>query len=98
MKKRHAAKPDAPALEWLSDLSGKTARVTSVGSRTLMVENHRGILVYEDDRVLLSTRCGAIEITGQSLRLSEVRPDALIVRGEIRHVNLPCGEEPSDAR
>ena len=96
MKNRHIARPDAPALEWLSDLSGKTARITSVGSRMLMVENHRGILLYESGRILLATRCGAIEITGEDLSLSEVRQDALIVRGEIRHVELPCSGRPCD--
>ena len=93
MKNRHSAKPDAPALEWLSDLSGKTARITSVGSRMLLVENHCGILLYEDARILLASRCGAIEICGDGLSLSEVRKDALIVCGQIRHVNLPCSED-----
>ena len=94
MKNKRSAKSGAPALEWLSDLSGKTARITSVGSRMLMVENHRGIVCYEEGRIRLATRCGAIEILGEGLCLSEVRQDALIVRGEIRHVELPCGEEP----
>jgi len=93
MKRKPSARPDAPALEWLSDLSGKTARITSVGSRMLMVENHRGILLYESGRVMLASGCGVIEIAGEKLSLCEVRRDALIVRGEIRHVNLPCGKE-----
>lgn len=93
MKNRRLSRTDAPALEWISDLTGKTARITSIGSRMLMVENHRGILVYESERILLATRCGAIEIIGAGLSLSEVRSDALIVRGEIRHVELPCGED-----
>lgn len=93
MKNRRSAGIDAPALEWLSDLSGKTARITSVGGKSLLVENHRGILSYESGRILLSTRCGNIEISGENLCLTEVRRDALVVRGEIRHVELPCGEE-----
>jgi len=93
MKNKRRTGINVPALEWLSDLSGKTARISAVGGKTLMVENHRGILAYESERVLLATRCGAIEITGENLRLSQVRTDALVVQGEIRHVELPCGED-----
>ena len=80
----------SPALEWLGDLSGKTARISSVGSHSLMVENHTGIEKYSDKSVCLNTRCGIIEISGRALTLREVRRDALIIRGDIRHVSLPC--------
>ena len=93
MKKKYAGNTGAGALEWLSDLSGKTARITSVGSNRLLVENHRGILLYESGRIQLATRCGCIEISGETLSLCEVRTDALIVRGNIRHVELPCGRD-----
>ena len=84
----------SPALEWLNDLSGKTARITSIGSRSLMVENHSGIEKYSADCVCLKTRCGIIKVDGTGLSLSEVRRDALIIRGNIRHVDLPCTDVP----
>ena len=97
MKNRRSARSEAPALEWLSDLCGKTARITSVGSGMLLVENHRGILAYESERISLATGCGAVEISGEKLRLTEVRRDALMVRGRIRHVELPCGEDSHES-
>lgn len=96
MKNRRFARPSAPALEWLSDLSGKTARITALGSNALLVENHRGILSYESRRILLASRSGAIEISGENLCLTQVRNDALTVRGRIRHVELPCSGEIGD--
>ena len=95
MKINRSAGPDAPALEWLSDLSGKSARITSIGSKTLLVENHRGVLLCQSDRVMLASGCGAVEISGENLRLCDVRPDALIIRGSIRHISLPCMGEHS---
>lgn len=92
MKIRRKARPAPPALEWLSDLSGRTARITSIGGRALLVENHCGILEFTDERVSLATRCGTIDVEGSDLTLTDVRRDALVIRGEIRHVNLPCGE------
>ena len=82
----------APALEWLCDLSGRTARVTSIGNRSLLVENHCGILEFTSERIALASRCGDIEVEGSELSLAEVRRDALLIRGSIRSVKLPCWE------
>ena len=92
MKNRRGTRSTAPALEWLSDLSGRTARITSIGAHALLVENHCGILEFTQERISLATRCGAIAVEGSGLSLSEGRRDALVIRGEIRHVDLPCGE------
>lgn len=88
--RRRDAHKNAPAIEWLSDLSGKTARLTSIGGRSLLVENHRGILEFSDECIRLSSGCGAIEVRGRNLSINEMRRDALIIRGEIRHMELPC--------
>ena len=92
MKNRRNPHPTAPALEWLSDLSGRTARITSIGGHSLLVENHCGLLEFTQEKISLATRCGTIDVMGSGLSLSEVRRDALVIQGEIRHVDLPCGE------
>ena len=86
-KSRHA-----PALEWLADLSGRCARITAVGSGMLMVENHCGICSFTGECIVLSTCEGCIEICGRNLNLCQVRSDALVIRGNIAAVNLPCRE------
>lgn len=91
LKHRRSA-AHAPALEWLCDLSGQTARITSIGNRSLLVENHRGILEFSTECVVLATRCGNVEVAGNGLSLCEVRRDALIIEGNIRDVKLPCNE------
>ncbi len=83
---------EAPALEWLCDLSGRSARLTSIGNRSLLVENHCGILEFTAERIALASRCGNIEVEGAELSLAEVRRDALVIRGDIRNVRLPGGE------
>lgn len=91
-KRRNAA----PALEWLEDISGKTARTTAIGSRKLLVENHAGILSFSQESVRLNTGCGPLAIEGSDLYLQDVRPNALIVHGEIHRVELPCESRRSD--
>ena len=87
--RRRDAHKDAPAMEWFSDLSGKTARLTSIGGRSLLVENHRGILEFSDTCIRLASGCGTIEVRGKNLSINEMRRDALIIRGEIRQMELP---------
>ena len=79
-----------PALEWAEDAAGHCARVTAIGSRSLLVENHTGILALSDSRISLGTRSGALCVEGSGLSLGDVRPGALVIRGSIRRVDLPC--------
>ena len=83
-------KRSAPALDWLCDLSGRAARITSMGSRRLLVENHKGIEELTAERVVLATGCGSLCVEGEGLSLSELRRDALVISGKLRHVALPC--------
>ena len=78
--------------DWFCDLSGKTARITSIGNRSLLVENHCGILEFTEERITLATRCGSVVVTGGGLSLSQVRRDALVIDGSIRDVQLPHSE------
>lgn len=90
--KTHKSRRSAPALDWLCDLSGRTARITSLGNRSLLVENHRGILDFSAKRILLATACGEAEITGGNLVLQDVRRNSLIIHGNIQDVKLPQPE------
>ena len=83
----HRMRPDA--LTWPEDLLGRCARVTAVGSRRVLVENHTGLLALTETEVRLNTGCGALVISGEGLTLCEARPRAMIVTGRIRRVDLP---------
>lgn len=88
-KPRKPSHPNMPALEWISDVSGRAARATAVGSRRILIENHTGIVDFSDNLVRLSTPNGPLCVHGRDLSLCEVRPNALIVHGCIRQVDLP---------
>lgn len=94
--RRHHRERPSEALLWARDLTGSCARVISIGSQRMLIENHTGIIELTDTRICLSTRCGPITVTGCGLSLCDVRQGALIVRGEIHRVDLPPeGGEPS---
>lgn len=81
---------EAPALEWARDASGACARVTAVGSHSLLVENHTGVLDFTRERVQLNTRCGPLCVLGSGLELRDVRRGVLVVHGSVSRVELPC--------
>ena len=86
---RHVA---FPAMEWLEEAAGALPRLMLAGGRRAMIENHTGILEFTPSCVRLMTRQGVLAIHGTALLLTQIRPDALTVRGEIQSIELP----PSD--
>lgn len=83
----YKTRPDA--LTWSEDMLGRCARVTAVGSRRVLVENHTGLLLLTDREIRLDSGCGPIAISGEDLCLCEARPRAMIVKGRIHRINLP---------
>lgn len=96
MRKHKTRHLSAPALEWLREISGHTMRVTAIGCNRLLVENHRGVRCFTQERILLATRCGDMCITGKQLSLNELRRDALVIQGSIHAVYLPASEAAND--
>ena len=89
-KPKRPERPPVPALEWIRDISGKTARTTVIGSHQILIENHTGIIDFSDTAVCLDTGSGPITVTGTGLSLTDVRKGTLIIRGHIHQVCLPC--------
>ena len=87
-----------PALEWTEDMTGRCPRITAVGGHSLLVENHTGIAVFTDSRIVLNSRAGAVCVLGSGLSLSCARAGAVIIRGDIRRIELPCrgGDAPDE--
>ena len=95
-EKQAARRSGRPVLEALSlpeDAAGGAVRLIALGSSRLMVENHLGIAEVTSTRVRLVTPEGMLAVSGESLRLTDVRRGALCVSGEIREIDLPARRE-----
>lgn len=88
---RGQRRPGPGALEWPRDLAGRCCRATAMGSNRLLVENYTGILELTEGRVRLSTGSGPMTIEGGGLQLCEARRGTLIITGQLKRVELPCG-------
>ncbi len=87
---RRHRKRSLPAMEWINDVTGRCARVVAIGNRSLLIENHAGVIAFSEDCIRLGTALGEILVSGSELFLCDMRPGMLIVRGNIRNVQLPC--------
>ncbi|MDY3617524.1 YabP/YqfC family sporulation protein [Agathobaculum sp.] len=75
----------------LDDLRSDRPRVEIIGNSRVVVENHKGILEYDD--TLLRVKCSGCEvrITGDELALAALTLDELAVTGTIVSVEYRTG-------
>lgn len=58
------------------------------GNRSIRVENHRGILEYNDEMIKISVKHGAVMIFGAELQILCMSEKSIEIRGRIRSVEL----------
>jgi len=75
----------AERLELPSEALG-AVKVTVTGGKSLLAENHAGILEYGSERIVLSCGRGRLVISGSALALVGISPGELAVRGSITAV------------
>jgi len=74
----------AALFELPGDVVSDQSRITLVGAADLVVENHRGLLEYTEERVVLMVPEGELVIGGAGLGIGSISPDQVIIRGQIR--------------
>ena len=71
------------ALDLPADADGSVIRVTMIGNTDLLVENHAGVIRYNDDLVRLQSEYGVLRIEGRGLQLSEFGQERAYIRGAV---------------
>lgn len=74
------------ALELPKDLILDVAKVTLVGSNNVTVENHKGILEYNEDQIRVNTCSGVLIIMGSRLNIKSILQEEITITGEINSV------------
>lgn len=59
------------------------ARVTLIGDVQMAIENHRGLVEYGPDRMVVSVPRGCLQITGADLVIGSITPEEIILQGRI---------------
>lgn len=74
------------ALELPKDIILDVAKVTLIGSNNITVENHKGILEYNEDQIRVNTGSGILVIMGSKLNIKSILQEEITITGEINSV------------
>lgn len=78
----------ADFLEIPRDLVLDIPKLTLVGRSELYLENHRGIIEYNLNRLRINLSRGFLEVEGGNLEICTLMPEELHVTGEIYSVRF----------
>lgn len=84
--KRKVMEQLSDVLEIPEDVLPDLPRVILVGNCRLLVENHRGLGVYQADSVRIGTACGDLLVRGRDLVVKNILPEEIAVEGCIREL------------
>ncbi|KAB2952283.1 sporulation protein YqfC [Heliorestis acidaminivorans] len=73
-------------LEMPKDVLMDYPKLTMIGNVQLVLENHRGIVEYSEEKMRILVTGGQVEIRGQQLILKTILPEELVVEGRIKEV------------
>lgn len=73
-------------LELPKDLLMGLPIISMEGNRSMCIMNHRGLVCYKNDKIIVATRSGSIQITGKELNIPEFTGDVVEIRGYLKGI------------
>ncbi|MNW25252.1 YabP family protein [compost metagenome] len=92
---RRLRKWTSEALDLPQDILLDMPRVILIGSRQLYIENHKGLMDFTSEHLLLAHAYGKLRIEGRELVITSILPEEICIEGEIIHIRMErTGDEP----
>jgi sporulation protein YqfC len=86
MARRRLRQRLASLLELPGDVVMDEARITLVGARQMMVENHRGVVEFNASRIVLGLPAGSMAVEGEEMAIATISPDQVEIQGRIKAI------------
>ncbi len=83
MLTRLAGKLDLPA-----DIAAGLPRITLNGFAECSLDQHRGILEYSTERIVVALNIGELTVEGQKLELRQMHRERLCITGRIERLSF----------
>ncbi|HHX17501.1 MAG TPA: sporulation protein YqfC [Clostridium sp.] len=64
------------------------SKITMYGNNNVLIENYKGIIEYENDRLRINTKDGIIRVMGNKLFIKEITSEDLLIYGEITSIEF----------
>lgn len=78
----------AEFLELPLDVSLDVPRIVILGDLGVIISNHRGLIQYSIERIVVGVGKGQITIDGENLAVEEVSKEDMAVKGLIKKVEM----------
>lgn len=69
------------------DITLNLPKITILGDIQVRIENHKGIIEYNNDYIRINTKIGVFVITGEQMYLRNIIKEEVIIEGNIHHVS-----------
>ncbi len=76
------------ALELPKEIILDISKITIIGSDNIIVENHKGIIDYCDNKISINTGSGILIINGINLLIKSIVQDEIVINGRIKSINF----------
>ncbi len=87
MKKSHLLPYElADRLNMPEDVLLGAAKLTVTAGRRALVENHRGVIDYSEERIVIASGRGTVSIMGAKLCIAAMNRAELLITGRIQSV------------
>ncbi|QJW46394.1 sporulation protein YqfC [bacterium BFN5] len=82
-RKRGRLQKLAGLLEIPQDIVMDLPRITMLGNKQLLIENHKGIIEYTSSLIRIKLNQGELIVTGTDLTLGNLQAEQILVEGTV---------------
>lgn len=75
-------------LELPKDIVMDLPKITMIGSLQIYVENHKGIIEYNNENIRINSNSGIIKITGEKMYIKTIVTEEIIIVGDIKKIEF----------
>ena len=75
----------ANRLELPEEAVAGAAKVTVTAGRKALIENHRGIMEYGPEKIVIGTERGKLSLSGSALRIMAMNQNDLLIGGDLQY-------------
>ncbi|MBQ8556231.1 MAG: YabP/YqfC family sporulation protein [Clostridia bacterium] len=76
------------------EVTGTVPRITMTGAERVHIEQHQGLMAYQEEEVVFRTSLGMLRISGSGLRFTSYTSGEAILTGSIQNIGI----QPSGGR
>lgn len=85
-RQRNGLQKLAGLLEIPQDIVMDLPRITMLGNKQLLVENHKGIIEYTPSLVRIKLSQGELIVNGSGLTLGNFQAEQILIEGTVREI------------